>query len=239
MAANPPLYEGYDPRGGRPPLLPAPFPGERVVLRRSSAGLELRGELRDVKGRPRVWKAGGSLVLTDVRLVFVADKASPEGLRAFDFPLAYLRGDVYKFNQPIFGANNIAMECFRVGPSGGPGGSSAPLSLKVRFTSGGAGTFLPLFWGLMQYVQERAGSVTQAPIVPVAPAAPAAPTPKPEDLVQTAFVDPNDPSFVYLVEPDPPPPGTARPEPDPAYDISLPAAPSNGATFAPTNFQRG
>ena len=42
--------------------------------------------------------------------------------------------------------------------------------------------------------------------------------------------------MVYVVEPDPPPPGTAQPEAGPAW--VLPPAPSNGATFAPTAFQR-
>ena len=72
----------------------------------------LEGELQDARGRARAWATSGSLVLTDVRLVFVAGKASREGLRAFDFPLQYVRGE--RFNQPIFGANNLSGECFRV-----------------------------------------------------------------------------------------------------------------------------
>jgi len=230
MAANPPLYEARG-AGGALSLLPVPFAGERVLLRRDAMGLELRGELRDARGRARAWAASGSLVLTDVRLVFVAGKASPEGLRAFDFPLQYVRGE--RFNQPIFGANNLAGECFRV-ESGGRG---RPLAFKFKFNCGGAGTFLPLFWGLMAYLRERADPGSVAPAAPPAPpAAPAAPAPEPEELLQTAFVDPNDPSMVYVVEPDPPPPGTAQPEAGPAW--VLPPAPSNGATFAPTAFQR-
>ena len=208
--------------------------------------LELRGELQDARGRARAWATSGSLVLTDVRLVFVAGKASREGLRAFDFPLQYVRGE--RFNQPIFGANNLSGECFRVES----GGSGRPLSFKFMFNSGGAGTFLPLFWGLMAYVRGLAGSgsVSQAPQgrpVPAGgifpPAATAATAvagagvaPEPDELLQTAFVDPNDPSTVYVVEPDPPPPGTAQPEAGPAW--ILPRPPSNGATFAPTTFQR-
>jgi len=246
MAANPPLYEALG-AGGAVSLLPVPFAGERVLLRRDAMGLELRGELQDARGRARAWATSGSLVLTDVRLVFVAGKASREGLRAFDFPLQYVRGE--RFNQPIFGANNLSGECFRVES----GGSGRPLAFKFKFNSGGAGTFLPLFWGLMAYVRERAGSgsVSQAPQAPQAPQAapqraPAAATaavaagagvaPQPDELLQTAFVDPNDPSTVYVVEPDPPPPGTAQPEAGPAW--ILPRPPSNGATFAPTPFQR-
>merc|ERR1719172_199063 len=104
---------------------------------RDAMGLELRGELRDARGRARAWAASGSLVLTDVRLVFVAGKASPEGLRAFDFPLQYVRGE--RFIQPIFGANNLAGECFRV-ESGGRG---RPLAFKFKFNCGSGGTRAP------------------------------------------------------------------------------------------------
>jgi len=52
------------------------------------------------------WTATGTLWLTDVRLVFIAPTITDDGLHAFDFPLAYITHD--KFNQPIFGCNNLA-----------------------------------------------------------------------------------------------------------------------------------
>lgn len=52
------------------------------------------------------WSATGALYLSNIRLVFVADKADPSGLAGFDMPLVYICKE--KLNQPIFGCNNLA-----------------------------------------------------------------------------------------------------------------------------------
>ncbi len=52
------------------------------------------------------WSPKGSLWLTNLRMVFVADQSDPgSGLRAFDIPLVYITAD--RFNQPIFVCNNL------------------------------------------------------------------------------------------------------------------------------------
>lgn len=94
------------------------------------------------------------------------------------------------FNQPIFGANNLS-------------GSSPPLEgtgladtihWTIYFNNGGVGTFLPLFFALLSEMRSRM----------------AGPTPQPTDafsadeaqqLVQSAYVDPNDPSKLYISQP--------------------------------------
>lgn len=79
------------------------------------------------------WKAKGELFLSNVRMVFVAKHADADGLRAVDLPLVYVRGD--RFNQPIFGCNNLSGECWPVRDDGGPGGSLPPLPYKCAFAS--------------------------------------------------------------------------------------------------------
>ena len=128
--------------------------------------------------------ARGRLFLSTVRIVVVADAPTPGGLRAFDAPLAFLRGE--KFNQPIFGANNLSAACFSV-PAGGPTGGCPPHRLVIRFRHGGCGTLLPAFYGAL--VRARPGR--EAP-VPGGGGAGA------RDFSEVAFVDPNDPSVVFL-----------------------------------------
>lgn len=74
------------------------------------------------------WKAKGELFLSNVRMVFVAKTPDADGLRAVDLPLVYIRGD--RFNQPIFGCNNLSGECWPVCDAGGPSGSLPPLPYK-------------------------------------------------------------------------------------------------------------
>lgn len=52
------------------------------------------------------WSTAGALYLSNIRLVFVAEKADASGLAGFDIPLVYICKE--KLNQPIFGCNNLA-----------------------------------------------------------------------------------------------------------------------------------
>lgn len=70
-------------------------------------------------------------------MVFLAPSADPSGLVGFDLPLVYLRKD--KFNQPIFGANNLSGECWPAEPQGGPMGSLPPYTFTLYFKEGGCG----------------------------------------------------------------------------------------------------
>ena len=57
--------------------------------------------------------------------------ADQAGLHAFELPLAYLRGD--KFNQPIFGCNNLSGECWPAVAGGGPAGGMPPHKFALYF----------------------------------------------------------------------------------------------------------
>ena len=67
---------------------------------------------------------------------------------------------------------------------------AAPLPFAIYFRQGGAGTFLPLFYTLLQ----SARTASRA-------AAAGEPTPRPPDvasIVRTAYVDPADPSIIFI-----------------------------------------
>lgn len=125
-------------------------------------------------------------------MVFIA-KGNDHGgdLQAFDLPLLYIRSE--NFHQPIFGCNNLAGECWPVSPSGGPGGSLPPYKWKLNFLTGGVGTLLPIFYRFIKAVREaehdrkRAEELANHGVI--------------QDAVNHAFVDPNDPTTLYLTQP--------------------------------------
>jgi hypothetical protein len=152
--------------------------------------------------RSHKFSGTGQLLLSPLRVVFQADRASGGGffggtranMDAFDIPLATLTNE--SFNQPIFGANNLT-------------GTSPPLPESVcdqdihwtfTFKSGGVGTFLPIFFGLLREMRrhmnaERRGESADA--VPVAVAVPAVVV---AEIVNAAYVDPSDPTKLYVQE---------------------------------------
>jgi hypothetical protein len=121
---------------------------------------------------------------------------SRANIEAFDIPLATMTNE--SFNQPIFGANNLT-------------GTSPPLPESVcdqdihwnfTFKSGGVGTFLPIFFSLLREMRlhmnaERRGGNS----VPVATAVPAVVV---AEIVNAAYVDPSDPTKLYVQQQDPP-----------------------------------
>lgn len=103
-------------------------------------------------------KGKGEVFVTSARLVFVSSSGSG-GMGAFDIPLANLRDE--KFNQPIFGANNLSgVVQAMVTPTAGVTGA---VEFKIYFNEGGCSTFLTEFFNVME--RSRA-CVAQA--VPVA-----------------------------------------------------------------------
>ena len=93
-----------------------------------------------------------------------------------------------RFNQPIFGANNMsgANE-----PLPG-GGLSDEIKWTLTFKDGGVGTFLPLFFRLLSEMRTRMSQ----------PAAPATPevlsAADAQQILRAAYVDPSDPSKLYV-----------------------------------------
>jgi len=161
---------------------PVPMNGELFVLSRSGISFSAKSGRTKFDGK-------GDLYLSTLRLVFVSRGSG--SLQGFDMPLATLQNE--SFNQPIFGANNLS-------------GSSPPLegtglteTIKwaLYFNNGGVGTFLPLFFRLIQDMRAR--------MSPMQSAQPQEPRGLSEtdtqQLMQAAFVDPNDPSKLYVSQP--------------------------------------
>ena len=191
MAANPPLVMGANGM-----LTPAPFAGEYFVLGRDGVQIEVNN-VRTGNGK---WKADGFLYLSHVRCVFVAPKADASGLQSFDFPLAYVSNE--KFNQPIFGCNNLSIDCFSVADGGGPNGTIPPHSAKFYLKHGGSNTLLPLFFRMLEVTrieQRRAAAAAQQSQYPEV--VHTAPVDEVKKIVNVAYVDPNDPTTIYVTQP--------------------------------------
>jgi hypothetical protein len=125
------------------------------------------------------------MYLSTVRLVVVCDQGS--SFTGFDMPLATLKDE--KFNQPIFGANNLT----GANPPLGESGLDEQIKWCISFRNGGVGTFLPFFFRLLGEMRQRMAAQQQqqssAEPVPVVIA---------QSMVQQAFVDPSDPTKFYL-----------------------------------------
>ncbi|KAL3142799.1 hypothetical protein ABBQ38_003098 [Trebouxia sp. C0009 RCD-2024] len=184
MAANPAL--SIVSHAGQTTQLPALYAQEVIALQRDGIDFSING-LRHQSGK---WSTRGVLYLTNLRLVFVAKQAdAASGLVAFELPLAYVRKD--KFNQPIFACNNLSGECWPAAPGGGPQGNLPPHGFSLYFKEGGVGTFLPLYFSFVGIARDNLHKVQQQPSAP-------------QELVATAFVDPSDPSRLYLAQPSEP-----------------------------------
>ena len=132
--------------------MPVAMENEVFVL--SRAGIHFTAKSGRVKA-----EGSGNLFLSTLRMVFVADKG-----HHFDMPLATMHDE--KFNQPIFGANNMT-------------GQSPPLDLEqdaehykwcISFRNGGVGTFLPFFFRLLEEMRRRMQQAA-TPVVQVRPSA--------------------------------------------------------------------
>lgn len=188
MALNPQLYQNG---------MPVAFVGELFVLSRDGVEFEV-DKIPEAHGGHV--KAKGTLYLSNIRLVFVAKK--PVGnFVAFDMPLLFIHGE--KFNQPIFHCNNISGQVEPVVPDHQHRALYSTHSFKILFKEGGCGTFVPLFFNLLrsvrQYNQHQAAAADAAAHVDPLQAAQ---TPV-DDMMRHAYVDPNDPTKIFLQQPAP------------------------------------
>lgn len=187
MALNPPLLPAYQPNAVP---FPAPFAGEYICCSREQCHFKIDG--------PRNYKfsGGGTAFLTNYRMVFVAKKPSA-GVNAIEFPLVFI--DRINVQQPILGANYLHGECK---PVDSPPNSLEVIKWKLSFTNGGMGTFVRLFFAAVEYVKVmgRQQQQQQSQFPGVAGGA-TDPATKPPAFLETAFVDPNDPTKIYLTEP--------------------------------------
>ena len=118
--------------------LPVPAEAELFLMKRRNINFSVKS---DEHGK----LAGkGTVFVTTLRIVFV-NETFVEGFSSFDVPLCAINRE--KFNQPIFGANNLT------GQVAGPGGGTQ-WRFKMTFRSGGCGTFLPVFLAMMGEIRE-------------------------------------------------------------------------------------
>lgn len=159
--------------------LPVPVAGEVFLVTRT--GISFNADVQEV-GR---FHGYGKVILSTLRIVFIRRKSTTRGdddnFRSMEIPLAFFKGEA--FNQPIFGANNLTgtVDRFHVGPS----------SVTITFKSGGVGTFLKLLAKVLtahrkEVMQQTSSFVRQA---------------QAGAMTQSAFIDPSDPSTVFLSQP--------------------------------------
>lgn len=185
MALNPQLF----PNG-----MPVPFINELFVLARDGVEFEVDKIPGSHGGRV---KAKGTIYLSNIRMVFVANQ--PVGnFFAFDMPLLFVSGE--KFNQPIFHCNNIAGYVEPVVPESENRALYSTHSFKILFKDGGCGTFVPLFFNLVSSVRQYNQQVSAAAPQPQADPLQASQTPV-DEMMRHAYVDPNDPTKIYLQQP--------------------------------------
>ncbi|WOL14074.1 UPF0664 stress-induced protein C29B12.11c [Canna indica] len=177
---------------------PVPFVGEMFVLARDGVEFEI-DKIPGAHGGHV--KAKGIIYLSNIRMVFVANKAVGDFV-AFDIPLLFVHGE--KFNQPIFFCYNISGSVEPVVPEGQHRALYSTHSFKILFKEGGCRTFVPLFLNLIASVRQY----NQHATYPSQEAAPrvdplqAAQTPV-DEMMRHAYVDPNDPTKIFLQQPTP------------------------------------
>lgn len=163
---------------------PVPMPNELFVLSRDGISFTAKSGRTKYEGR-------GFMQLSTLRIVFVATRRNGN-LQAFDIPLATMTKE--SFNQPIFGANNLS----GISPPLQGSSCTEDFHWRISFTEGGVGTFLPIYFRLLNEMRTRMRAEPQAATpVPIAQI-------QVEQIVQAAYVDPNDPTKLYVSVPSAP-----------------------------------
>ena len=187
------------------------MPGEFFVLSRH--GISFSAKSGSWKGEGR-----GNLYLSTLRIVFVvrrppaangvnhATSRHPHAVvrppqaqqrggscESFDLPLGTMHNE--KFNQPIFGANNMTGTSEPL-----PGGLTDEIKWTLTFKEGGVGTFLPLFFRLVHEMRRRMAQESQ-PQYEHNFAAPPVAQQVVQQIIGAAYVDPNDPTKLYVSQP--------------------------------------
>eukprot|EP01052_Picozoa_sp_SAG31_P002435 SAG31_NODE_86_length_26973_cov_16.850897_21_plen_270_part_00 len=127
----------------------------------------------------------GELHVSTIRMVFVCSSPSAD-FGAFDIPLANIADE--SFNQPIFGANNLSGKVQAIANSAA--GVTGAIQFKLYFNEGGCATFLRAFFSSMEEIRRIPTAVPVASEFTQAAVSGA--------FAQAAFVDPSDPSTVYV-----------------------------------------
>ena len=134
MALNPPIQHN-----GEPQMIPTE--GNFVVN-----SVEVEGTFT-IESTRKKYSGRGRCKLSHLRIIYINDKNSAE-LSAFDLPLANIRD--FKFNQPIFGANNLTGKCKPIGND-----IPSDINFKLTFMHGGETEFVRTFYGLHGRMMEK------------------------------------------------------------------------------------
>ena len=125
------------------------------------------------------------MLLTTARIVCV-NKDQTSKFKAFDIPLAFVYGE--KFEQPIFGSNYIVGKVkplFNLLPG--------DTKFKLWFTEGGCGTFVPAFLNLTMSIKKNGYKGPDSKLLNTVSSG---------NFCKTAYIDPNDPSVIYVEQPE-------------------------------------
>ena len=124
------------------------------------------------------------MILTSCRVICVNKNKS--AFKAFDLPLSLISQE--GFAQPIFGANYIHGTCK-------PLLNSLPgnISFKVWLMNGGCGTFAPAYLKMVASCRRNRGRGAEQTVINSYQNA---------GKRKTAYIDPNDPSVIYLQQPE-------------------------------------
>ncbi|GMH62735.1 hypothetical protein TL16_g12346 [Triparma laevis f. inornata] len=212
MALNTPLQKTTDPTTNAVSISPHPYKDEKFLLSRPQTTLT-------VTSSPHKYKATGTIYLTTYRLAFVESgisKGAPPLIHnatnaewaSVDLPLFGLFGS--NFNQPILGENSLKGKCYVVPENSGfplTGPNPNPdISWRLTFNSGTCGSFLGAFFKVMDWVNRRKVEMkseesnsqndedqqnqTKTLLKNIKPSM--------AKDIKDAFIDPNDPSAIYL-----------------------------------------
>ncbi|KAL0310173.1 UNVERIFIED_CONTAM: hypothetical protein Scaly_2953100 [Sesamum calycinum] len=185
MALNPQLF----PNG-----MPVPFVSEMFFWPEMASSLRLT---RSLALKVELLKQEELSTCQIFVWSFVASKPV-ENFVAFDLPLLYVHDE--KFNQPIFFCNNISGHVDPVVPDNEHRALYSTHSFKILFKEGGCGTFVPLFFNLIASVRQYNQHARAEPQPRMDPLQ-AAQTPV-DDMMRHAYVDPNDPTRIFLQQPN-------------------------------------
>ena len=122
------------------------------------------------------------MILTSCRVICVNKKNS--AFKAFDLPLSLISNE--GFAQPIFGANYIHGKCK-------PLLNSLPgdINFKIWLMNGGCGTFAPAYLKMVASCKRNKGRGAEQSVVNSY-----------QGGGKKAYIDPNDPSVIYLQQPE-------------------------------------
>ncbi len=159
---------------------PCRVEGEFFVMKRNGVEFEFAVD----KGNTYTGK--GYVILTTCRLVCVNNPKYQSPFKAFDIPLALINKE--EFKQPFFGANYIQGICkplFNMLPG--------DIKFKIWFMEGGCGTFVPSFLNMCYSLRKNNNKGLDSKLINSISSG---------SFAKTAYVDPNDPSVIYLEQPE-------------------------------------